>query len=56
MMSNAVKKKRLTDQLESYNYFDSSKKLFSDLYLDKFLDILAKPIIDETLHFPVISI
>jgi len=25
-----------------YNYFDSSTKLFSDLCLDKFLDISAK--------------
>jgi len=26
-----------------YNYFDDSTKLFSDLYLAKFLDILVKP-------------
>jgi len=26
-----------------YNYFDSSTKLFSDLYLIKFLNTLAKP-------------
>jgi len=26
-----------------YNYFDGQTKLFSDLYLAKFLDILTKP-------------
>jgi len=28
-----------------YNYFDDSTKLFSELYLAKFLDISAKPCI-----------
>jgi len=28
-----------------HNYFDSSIKLFQDLYLAKFLDISAKPFI-----------
>jgi len=38
-----------------HNYFDSSTKLFSDLHLDKFLDI-SKSIIDEKLYFPVILV
>jgi len=34
----------------SYNYFDSPTKLFSDLYLTKFLDISAKPFFPCTVN------
>jgi len=49
MMSNAVKN---LDILASnlkvlHNYFNSLIKLFSDLYLAKFLDTLAKPCMRE---------
>jgi len=44
MMSNAVKNFDMPAANSSvlHNYFDSSIKLFSDLYLAKFLDPLAK--------------
>jgi len=31
-----------SNQLDPFNYFDDPIKLFSDLYLVKFLDTLAK--------------
>jgi len=44
MISNAVKSFNIpaTSLTVLYNYFDSLTKLFSDLYLVKFLGILTK--------------
>jgi len=37
--------------LELYNYFDGLIKLFSDLYLAKFLDISTKPFFPCALEY-----
>jgi len=44
MMSNAAKSfdTLATNLSDLRNYFDSSTKLFSDLYLAKFLDVSVK--------------
>jgi len=38
-MSSAAKSFNICNQLELHNYFDSLTKLFSGLYLAKFLNI-----------------
>jgi len=42
-MGNAAKNFDLISLNVLHNYFNSSIKLFSDLYLAKFLNILTKP-------------